>query len=73
MQSDKKNIVLMRVDNLINTYKSGGLGGEIMPEDENPGLPKSSANELLDGTMLQSIDIHTPLWLWSRGKFQVDI
>lgn len=25
--------------------------------------------ELLDGTELTPIDVHTPLWLWSRGKF----
>lgn len=30
-------------------------------------------NELLSGTNLKPIDIHTPLWLWSRGKFSIDI
>lgn len=29
--------------------------------------------ELLEGTDLASIDVHTPMWLWSRGKFEVDI
>ncbi len=29
--------------------------------------------ELLKGTELAPIDLHTPLWLWSRGKFQVEI
>lgn len=28
---------------------------------------------LLRGTDLKPIDIHTPMWLWSRGKFEVDI
>lgn len=29
--------------------------------------------ELLKGTELAPVDLHTPLWLWSRGKFQVEI
>lgn len=28
---------------------------------------------LLDGTDLAPIDVHTPMWLWSRGKFEIDI
>lgn len=28
---------------------------------------------LLEGTDLKPIDVHTPMWLWSRGKFEVDI
>lgn len=29
--------------------------------------------EILKGTDLVPIDVHTPMWLWSRGKFSVDI
>lgn len=29
--------------------------------------------ELLVGTELVPIDIHTPMWLWSRGKFEVQL
>ena len=29
--------------------------------------------ELLEGTEWVPIDIHTPMWLWSRGKFQVEL
>lgn len=29
--------------------------------------------EILKGTDLVPIDIHTPMWLWSRGKFSVEI
>lgn len=29
--------------------------------------------ELLAGTDLVPIDVHTPLWLWSRGKFKEEI
>lgn len=28
---------------------------------------------LLRGTDLKPIDVHTPMWLWSRGKFEVNI
>lgn len=29
--------------------------------------------EILSGTELKPIDVHTPMWLWSRGKFRVEI
>lgn len=29
--------------------------------------------EVLKGTDLVPIDVHTPMWLWSRGKFKVEI
>ena len=29
--------------------------------------------EMLKGTELVPIDVHTPMWLWSRGKFSVEI
>jgi hypothetical protein len=30
-------------------------------------------NELLADTEYCSIDVHTPMWLWSRNKFEVDL
>ena len=29
--------------------------------------------DLLQGTDLKPIGVHTPMWLWSRGKFEVEI
>ena len=29
--------------------------------------------QILKGTKIKPIDIHTPLWLWSRGGFKVDV
>lgn len=29
--------------------------------------------EILKRTDLVPIDVHTPMWLWSRGKFTVEI
>ena len=28
---------------------------------------------LLTGTDIAPIDVHTPMWLWSRGKFENEI
>ena len=49
----------------------------IKPEDaENPNI-RPIVSELwatvLEGTGLLPIDIHTPLWLWSRGGFAIAV
>lgn len=46
----------------------------IMSEDdaesgEGQGICAAAWAELLDGSELLPIDMHTPLWLWSRGGF----
>lgn len=128
---------ISKVYALLDAYQTGRLGGEKMPEDENPALDKSAkenyiyftlpmalnyqrnsytlwecANrtykapdthviqaserlgvitseeagqsnvqelvatrwqQILEGTDLVPIDVHTPMWLWSRGKFKVEI
>jgi len=56
MQSEKKNEILLRVNCLIDTYKTGGLGGEVMPEDENPGLPQNSAENYIYFTLPMSLN-----------------
>lgn len=30
-------------------------------------------SDILKGTDLVPIDVHTPMWLWSRGKFKVEV
>ena len=37
-----KDKILRKVDILYNKWKEGSLGGEVMPEDANPHLEKSS-------------------------------
>lgn len=49
--------LLIKVNKLIQLHQQGLLGGEKMPE----------------GTAWKPIDVHTPMWLWSRGKFEIDI
>ena len=39
--------ILEKVNKLVEAYKEGLLGGEKMPEDENPGLEKSSKNNYI--------------------------
>lgn len=38
----KEEVILEKVDKLIFMYKQGLLGGQVMPEDCNPKLPKES-------------------------------
>lgn len=37
-----RNEILKNVDKLVNMYKKGLLGGEVMPEDSNPHLSKET-------------------------------
>ena len=36
----KNDEILKNVDKLVEMYKKGSLGGEVMPEDSNPHLKK---------------------------------
>ena len=52
------------------------LGVISAEEAESSNVQELLANrwtELLKGTELVPIDVHTPMWLWSRGKFKVEI
>lgn len=37
------------------------------------GHGQAVMEEILKGTDLVSIDVHTSMWLWSRGKFSIEI
>lgn len=78
-----KKEILKNVDKLVNMYKKGLLGGEVMPEDRlriitEQELNSSNVqlivierwNEILKGTKYNPINIHTPMWLWSRNGFK---
>ena len=51
--------------------------GIISPEEARQNnvqeLVANRWQEILKGTDLVPIDVHTPMWLWSRGKFRVEI
>ena len=48
--------ILAKVNKLVDAYKRGLLGGEKMPEDENPGLDKSSAENYMYFTLPMALN-----------------
>lgn len=55
-KSINKNEILDKVDKLMNMYKNGELGGEIMPEDANPHLDKSTPENYLYFTLPMALN-----------------
>lgn len=53
MSNDK---ILEKVNKLYLAYKNGKLGGEIMPEDKNPALPKDSKENYLYFTLPMALN-----------------
>lgn len=51
-----KEEVLQKVDILYNMWKKGSLGGEVMPEDTNPHLDKSSVENYLYFTLPMALN-----------------
>lgn len=51
-----KEEVLQKVDILYNMWKKGSLGGEVMPEDANPHLDKSSVENYLYFTLPMALN-----------------
>jgi hypothetical protein len=48
--------VLDKVYKLIDLHKSGLLGGEVMPEDENPGLDITTAENYIYFTLPMALN-----------------
>ena len=53
---DSREEVLGKVNKLVNAYKQGLLGGEKMPEDENPGLNKNFKDNNMYFTLLMALN-----------------
>ena len=51
-----KDKILRKVDILYNKWKEGSLGGEVMPEDANPHLEKSSLENYLYFTLPMALN-----------------
>lgn len=71
---DRENITVAPDTHVVQASTRLGI---ILPEEvEKPNVQELLAKrweELLKGTELVPIDVHTPMWLWSRGKFEVEI
>ena len=71
---DRENITVAPDTHVIQA--SERLGIISMEEVAQGNVQEIVANrwqEILKGTDLVPIDVHTPMWLWSRGKFSVEI
>lgn len=71
---DRENITVAPDTHVIQASTRLGIISEIEMEQSNvQALLAERWNELLKGTEFVPIDVHTPMWLWSRGKFKVEI
>ena len=68
-----KEEILGKVDLLYKMWKKGLLGGEVMPEDENPGLDKASLENYLYFTLPMALNYQRnsyTLWESANQTFQ---
>ena len=60
---------LKKIENLYNAYREGKLGGEFMPEDENPNLEKSSKENFNYFTLPMALNYQRNSYkLWESAK-----
>ena len=53
-----------------STYKLGLINEEELEKNNVQEIVIERWDELFKGTKYKPIDIHTPLWLWSRNGFK---
>lgn len=64
-----KDEILDQVEKLIRMYKNGELGGEIMPEDENPHFEKNSNENYLYFTLPMALNYQRNSYtLWESAN-----
>ena len=64
-----KDEILDKVEKLIHMYQKGELGGEVMPEDENPKLQKSSKENYLYFTLPMALNYQRNSYtLWESAN-----
>ncbi len=62
-------ILIQKIHTLINLHKSGALGGEVMPEDENPGFPKHAQENYLYFTLPMALNYQRNSYkLWEAAN-----
>lgn len=66
---EKKKNILKNVDELLRLYHNGDLGGEIMPEDANPGLRNETRENYLYFTLPMALNYQRNSYkLWEAAK-----
>jgi hypothetical protein len=61
--------MMRKVDKLYQMYKNGELGGELMPEDSNPGLNKASKENYLYFTLPMALNYQRNSYkMWESAK-----
>lgn len=72
---ERKKAILKKVDKLLELYYNGELGGEIMPEDANPGLEKGTRENYLYFTLPMALNYQRnsyKLWESARATYLDD-
>lgn len=71
---DRENITVAPDTHVIQASQKLGIISEEEAKQSNVQILLADRwHDLLNGTDLKPIDVHTPMWLWSRGKFEIDI
>lgn len=69
LSSEKKEAILKNVEQLLQLYHNGDLGGEVMPEDANPGLGNGTKENYLYFTLPMALNYQRNSYkLWESAK-----
>ena len=69
LSPEKKRRILKNAEDLLQLYHDGSLGGEIMPEDANPGLEKDTKENYLYFTLPMALNYQRNSYkLWKAAK-----
>lgn len=65
----QNKLIIEKIYTLVRLHKSGALGGEVMPEDENPHLPKTSNENYLYFTLPMALNYQRNSYkLWEAAN-----
>ncbi|MBQ4283518.1 MAG: hypothetical protein IJB96_06295 [Lachnospira sp.] len=71
---DRENITVAPDTHVIQASERLGIISSVEALQSNvQELVANRWQEILRGTDFVPIDVHTPMWLWSRGKFSVEL
>ena len=72
--TDRENITVAPDTHVIQaSARLGIISPEEIKSSDVQLVVAQRWKELLKGTEWVPIDVHTPMWLWSRGKFQIEL